>query len=197
MVRLVFDNAKLYNRHEEGQPGTVYDAAARLGERFDEEFAASMRIIKTATATATATASATAPTPAMALAKASGRVQYSKRVEHMDRDCWRNWLMSINIREELADKYAKVLVDNEVDEVHVLETLTEQQLQELGMKVGSAAKIRRHFNVSASPRVRRGINVRNASCSRSGRNNTIRSGNTGVTLNYQWEWQRQDGKLHF
>ena len=191
MVHLVFDNAKLYNAHEEGQPGTVYDAAVRLRDLFDKEFAVSLRAIKTTTATAAA------PTPAMATVKATGRVQYSKSVEHMDRDCWRNWLISINIREELADKYAKVLVDNEVDEVRVLETLTEQQLQELGMKVGSAAKIRRHFNVSASPRVARGISIRNASCSSSGGNNAIKSGNEGVTLNYQWEWQRQDGKLNF
>ena len=47
MVRLVFENAKLYNSHEEGQPGTVYDAAVRLRDLFDTEFAVSLRAIET------------------------------------------------------------------------------------------------------------------------------------------------------
>jgi hypothetical protein len=39
---------------------------------------------------------------------------------------WRDWLISANIRKELADKYAKVLFENKFGEVQLLETLPKE-----------------------------------------------------------------------
>ena len=122
----------------------------------------------------------------------------------MNEDRWRDWLISANIRKELADKYAKVLVENEFDEVQLLETLPREDLvQVLGMKAGSAAKIRRHFSASSSASTTSSSNATyiEEGCMGGGVGCSSRGSNAGAIqtnpLSYQWEWQQPDGKHQF
>ena len=68
---------------------------------------------------------------------------------NMDECNWKDFLVHTNIREELAIEYAKKLVDLEFDDIQLLAMLTLTELAHLvGIKAGSAAKLRRYFTAN-------------------------------------------------
>lgn len=85
----------------------------------------------------------------------------------MDENAWTEWLESINVRTTLAHKYAKVLVDNEIDEMELLQQMTEVDLKELGMKVGTVLKILGNFEDRTRSSSQSPSHLRSASPSRS------------------------------
>ena len=118
--------------------------------------------------------------------------------QRLDERGWTRWLVSIDIREELAAKYAKALVEEEYDTVGQLEGLDTKWLQEhLGMKSGTALKVISHFSPDDNGPGGGRVLARGSSSS-STTSTTGSSSSTTISSNispstYQWEWQQEDG----
>ena len=116
-------------------------------------------------------------------------------VSRMSETGWQDWLVSVGVALGPASEYAKIFIDNDVDEVQILKQMTDEQLEfKLQIRIGTITKIRQHF-VDFAPKYLPISLSASASNRKFSSSNKTDSSELSDKSSYRWEWEQSDGNI--